>query len=80
MTAWCIFASTASRPLILLHLAQELDENGQPIQVALIPQIVVEHQGDTRGQQWHSDLTCFLVDMSAPVGSAVKDYYAGGVT
>lgn len=34
--------------------------------------LVVEHQGDTRGQEWYTDITCLAVDPSAPADSSVK--------
>lgn len=34
--------------------------------------LVAEHQGDTRGNDWYSDLICLAVDSSAPVNSSVK--------
>ena len=40
--------------------------------------LVQEYSGDTRGQEWYSDLTCLAVDMSAPVGQQVAPYWAGG--
>jgi hypothetical protein len=33
--------------------------------------IVVEHEGDTRGNEWYSHLTCLSIDPSAPVGASV---------
>jgi hypothetical protein len=33
---------------------------------------VVEHEGDTRGNVWHSDLVCLAVDISAPQATSVK--------
>ena len=40
--------------------------------------LVIEHSGDTRGQEWYTDLTCLAVDKSAADGSRVKPYWAGG--
>jgi hypothetical protein len=34
--------------------------------------LVVEHGGDTRGNDWYSDLVCLDVDASAPPGKQVK--------
>ena len=34
--------------------------------------LVVEHSGDTRGNDWYSDLVCLDVDASAPPGKQVK--------
>lgn len=34
--------------------------------------LVVEHNGDTRGNDWYSDLVCLDVDASAPAGKQVK--------
>lgn len=34
--------------------------------------LVVEHSGDTRGNDWYSDLICLDVDASAPAGKQVK--------
>ncbi len=34
--------------------------------------LVVEHNGDTRGNDWYSDLICLDVDASAPPGKQVK--------
>lgn len=36
--------------------------------------LVVEHVGDTRGQEWYSDLTCLAVDGSASPDASVKAY------
>lgn len=34
--------------------------------------LVVEHSGDTRGNDWYSDLVCLGVDATAPAGKQVK--------
>lgn len=34
--------------------------------------LVVEHSGDTRGNDWYSELVCLDVDASAPAGKQVK--------
>lgn len=34
--------------------------------------LVVEHSGDTRGNDWYSDLICLGVDETAPAGKKVK--------
>ncbi len=34
--------------------------------------LTVEHGGDTRGNDWYSDLVCLDVDASAPMGKQVK--------
>lgn len=34
--------------------------------------LVVEHSGDTRGNDWYSDLVCLGVDATAPIGNQVK--------
>ncbi len=34
--------------------------------------LVVEHSGDTRGNDWYSDLVCLGVDATAPTGKQVK--------
>lgn len=34
--------------------------------------LVVEHSGDTRGNDWYSDLVCLGVDATQPVGQQVK--------
>lgn len=34
--------------------------------------MVVEHEGDTRGNDFYSDLVCLQIDPSAPVSSSVK--------
>lgn len=33
--------------------------------------LVVEHEGDTRGQPWYSNLVCLALDSSAPAGQQV---------
>lgn len=35
--------------------------------------VVIEHSGDTRGQEWYSDLTCLTIDPSAPPNLSVPD-------
>lgn len=34
--------------------------------------LVVEHSGDTRGNDWYSDLVCLGIDATAPAGKQVK--------
>ena len=34
--------------------------------------LTVEHSGDTRGNDWYSDLVCLDVDATAPAGKQVK--------
>ena len=34
--------------------------------------LTVEHSGDTRGNEWYSNLTCIDVNASAPAGEKVK--------
>lgn len=36
--------------------------------------LVVEHVGDTRDNEWYSNLTCLAVDLSAPAGRQVAPY------
>lgn len=36
--------------------------------------IVVEHDGDTRENDWYTDIICFVVDQTAPAGASVKAY------
>lgn len=38
--------------------------------------LVVEYEGDTRGDPWYANLVCLAVDKSAPVGARVKAYNA----
>lgn len=38
--------------------------------------LVVEYEGDTRGDPWYSKLVCLAVDRSAPAGQEVKPYSA----
>lgn len=40
--------------------------------------IVHECVGDTRGQDWYSEIICLAVDPSAPSGQQVAPYWAGG--
>lgn len=35
---------------------------------------VVEHEGNTRGNEWYSDLICLAVDMTAAPDKAVKEF------
>ena len=37
--------------------------------------LVIDHEGDTRGQPWYSHLTCLASDPTAPLGFTVP---AGG--
>lgn len=34
--------------------------------------LVVEHQGDTRGQEWYTDIICLALDPSSPAATSVK--------
>lgn len=34
--------------------------------------VVVEHEGDTRGQEWYTKITCLALDPSSPAGTSVK--------
>lgn len=36
--------------------------------------LVAEHRGDTRGNEWYSDLICLTVDPTAPVVNSVKPF------
>lgn len=36
--------------------------------------IVIEHVGDTRGQEWYTNLVCLSVDQSSPADSSVLPY------
>lgn len=36
--------------------------------------LVVEHRGDTRGNEWYTDLVCLAVDPSAAPGQSVQAY------
>ena len=36
--------------------------------------LVVEHEGDTRGNPWYSTLTCLAVDKTQPTNQAVRPY------
>lgn len=38
--------------------------------------LVVEHVGDTRGQEWYSDMVCLVVNSSAPPATSVNPYGA----
>lgn len=40
---------------------------------------VVEHMGDTRGNEWYSSLLCLALDPSAPSGESVSAYGDKGV-
>jgi hypothetical protein len=42
--------------------------------------LVHEFEGDTRANEWYSHLICLALDQSAPSGSQVKPYWAGGPT
>lgn len=35
--------------------------------------IVLEHEGDTRGNPWYSNIVCLAVDMSANANQATSD-------
>jgi hypothetical protein len=37
--------------------------------------LVAEHTGNTRGQEWYTDLTCLAADTSAPTGAQVQPYH-----
>ena len=39
--------------------------------------LYIEHSGDTRANQWYSDIICLNVDMSAPAGEQVQAYPTG---
>jgi hypothetical protein len=36
--------------------------------------LVAEYMGDSRGQEWYSDLTCLAVDPSAAADQSVQAY------
>lgn len=36
--------------------------------------LVVEHSGDTRGQEWYTDITCLTVNKTVPADKSVKAY------
>lgn len=39
---------------------------------ALFRVIVAEHKGDTRGNDWYTELTCLAIDPSAPINASVN--------
>jgi hypothetical protein len=39
---------------------------------ALFRVIVAEHRGDTRGNDWYTELTCLAIDPSAPINASVN--------
>lgn len=39
---------------------------------ALFRVIIAEHRGDTRGNDWYSELTCLAIDPSAPINASVN--------
>jgi hypothetical protein len=41
--------------------------------------LVIEHMGDTRGQEWYTFLTCLALDKSASPGESVSAYGSKGV-
>lgn len=51
-----------------LNLLPRLDADG------LYRLYVVEHHGDTRGQEWYSELICLAVDGTAAQGSSVQAF------
>ena len=51
------------------------DEVNKPASInadGLYRLLTVEHRGDTRGNDWYSELVCLDVDETAPPGKKVK--------
>lgn len=77
-----IIQGLAASPQALLFGQQRLESlpgfNAKISDDGLYKVLVHEYDGDTRGEEWFSNLATLAVDLSAAPGDQVKPYWAGG--